>query len=172
MVVMSFNKKREDLRLSVIVAMSSNRVIGNRGCIPWKIPGELRRFRNITTGHTLIMGRKTYESIGRSLPMRTTIILTRTTDYRAPGCIIAKDLESAIKGCPENESEVFICGGSQVYEEVLPLADRIYLSVIHREITGDVYFPKISSAKFREVTSEYIEDLLPYTFSIYERICS
>lgn len=166
---MSFPKKK-DLRLSVIAAMSSNRVIGNQGSIPWNIPGELRRFRAITIGHTLIMGRRTYESIGRALPLRTSIVLTRTTDYRAPGCIIAKDLESALTGCPEKECEVFICGGGQVYEEALPLADRIYLSVIDREITGDVYFPEFSLTQFRKMHSESVEDVLPYTFSIYERI--
>lgn len=156
--------------ISIIAAMASNRVIGNGGYMPWKITGELSRFRNITIGHTVIMGRKTYESIGHSLPQRTNIILTRQTDYRASGCIIARDLPSAIEACPEGENEVFFCGGGQLYEEALPIADRIYLSVIHKEICGDIYFPDFPVTQFRKVKSVYIEDILPYTFSIYERI--
>lgn len=138
--------------------------------MPWKIPGELRRFRSITIGHTVIMGRKTYESIGHSLPQRTNIILTRQTDYRASGCIIARDLPSAIEVCPDGENEVFFCGGGQLYEEAMPITDRLYLSVIHKEVCGDIYFPEFSSTQFRQVKSVYVEDILPYTFSIYERI--
>ncbi|MBE7445242.1 MAG: dihydrofolate reductase [Planctomycetia bacterium] len=156
--------------ISIIAAMASNRVIGKGGYMPWKIPGELSRFRNITIGHTVIMGRKTYESIGHSLPQRTNIILTRQRDYRASGCIIARDLMSAIEVCPEGENEVFLCGGGQLYEEALPITDRLYLSVIHKEICGDIYFPEFSLAQFRKVTSVCIEDVFPYTFSIYERI--
>lgn len=156
--------------ISMIAAMASNRVIGKGGYMPWKIPGELRRFRSITIGHTVIMGRKTYESIGHSLPQRTNIILTRQTDYRASGCIIARDLPSAIEVCPDGENEMFFCGGGQLYEEAMPITDRLYLSVIHKEVCGDIYFPEFSSTQFRQVKSVYVEDILPYTFSIYERI--
>lgn len=169
-ITMVINKKRPDMVISLIAAMASNRVIGNRGYTPWRIPGDLRRFRNITIGHTLIMGRKTYESIGHSLPRRTNIILTRQTDYNAPGCIIARDLRSAIEICPKDENEVFICGGGQLYKEALPIADRIYLSTVHREIPGDVYFPEFSLTEFKKKKSEYVEDIIPYTFSLYERI--
>ncbi len=156
--------------VSVIAAMASNRIIGDRGFTPWKIPGELRRFKSITIGHTLIMGRKTYESIGHPLPLRTNIIVTRQTHYHATGCLIANDFTSALELCPANENEVFVCGGGQLYEMALPITDRIYLSVIHKEISGDVYFPEFSLSRFRKIRSEYVEDVLPYTFSIYERI--
>lgn len=156
--------------ISLIAAMASNRVIGNRGDIPWKIPTELSRFRSITMGHTVVMGRKTYESIGQVLPGRTNIVLTSNVDYRAPGCILARDLLSAIEVCPQGESELFVCGGEQVYKEALPIAGRIYLSVIHREIAGDVFFPEIPLTKFQRIRSEYHEDIIPYTLSIYERI--
>ena len=167
---MIIHKKRSDMVISLIAAMALNRVIGNRGHVPWKIPGELRKFRSITIGHTVVMGRKTHESIGHSLPQRTNIVLTRQMNYRAPGCVIAKDLLSAIEVCPEDEREVFICGGRELYEEALPIADRIYLSVINKEICGDVFFPEFSLTQFQQIKSEYLEDILPYTFSIYERI--
>ncbi|OOP55659.1 MAG: hypothetical protein AYP45_13490 [Candidatus Brocadia carolinensis] len=150
--------------------MASNRVIGNRGCMPWKIPTELRRFRSTTLGHTVVMGRKTYESIGHALPGRTNIVLTSKVNYMAPGCIIARDLPSAIKICPEDENEMFVCGGGQLYKEALSIADRIYLSVIHREIAGDVFFPEVPSKIFQKISSEDHEDILSYTLSIYERV--
>ena len=94
--------------ISAIVAMASNRVIGNRGDIPWKIPGEQKMFKEITLGHTVIMGRKTYESIGRPLPGRTNVVITRQSDYQADGCIVVHDFNSAIQSCPAEENEVFI----------------------------------------------------------------
>ncbi|MCC7212540.1 MAG: dihydrofolate reductase [Candidatus Brocadia sp.] len=169
---MAIYKKRPGMVISLIAAMASNRVIGNRGDIPWKIPTELSRFKSITMGHTVIMGRKTYESIGHALPGRINIVLTSNMDYCAPGCVLARDLPSAIEICPQGESEIFVCGGEQVYKEALLIADRIYLSVIHREISGDVFFPEIPFMEFIKIRSEYHEDIIPYTLSIYERIDS
>ena len=111
--------------LSLIVAMASNRVIGNKGDIPWKIPGEQKMFKEITLGHTVIMGRKTYESLGSPLPERTNIVITRQTNYQAPGCTIGHDLASAIAACARDEEEAFICGGGQLYHESLAIADKI-----------------------------------------------
>jgi dihydrofolate reductase len=154
----------------MIAAMAANRVIGNQGAIPWKIPGEQKLFREITLGHTVIMGRKTYEALGRPLPGRTNIIVTRQTDYQAPGCQIASDLAGALRACNLEESEAFICGGGQLYHEALPLADRIYLTVIPREIPGDTYFPEIPASGFEMIQSERIHGVEPYDFYIYERI--
>ena len=98
------------MRISLIVAMAANRVIGYKGDIPWKIPGEQNMFKRITFGHSVIMGRKTYESLEGPLPGRTNIVVTRQTSYQAPGCIIVHDLAGAIKSCPAQENEVFICG--------------------------------------------------------------
>ena len=133
--------------ISLIVAMASNRVIGHQGDIPWKIPGEQKMFKEITLGHVVIMGRKTYESLACPLPGRTNIVVTRQTDYQAPDCIIAQNLDEAIS-----------------------MADRIYLTVIPREIPGDTLFPEISETDFEIVKSEFIDGVVPYHFYIYRRV--
>ena len=156
--------------ISLIVAMASNRVIGSRGGIPWKIPGEQKMFKRITMGHTMIMGRKTYESIGRPLPGRTNIVVTRQPNYLAPGCIVVHDLDSAIKACAADESEAFIIGGGQLYHETISTADRIYLTLIPKEIRGDTYFPEFSEADFEIVESNFVDGVEPYHFYIYERL--
>jgi dihydrofolate reductase len=158
------------VKISLIAAMAANRVIGRQGIIPWKIPGEQKIFQKITLGHAVIMGRKTFESLAQPLPGRTNIIVTRQTDYRASGCVVVHDLSSAIQCCPEDEEEAFVCGGGQLYDQALPLADRIYLTVILREILGDTYFPDIPSAEFRIKESKTIEGVEPYRFYIYERL--
>jgi dihydrofolate reductase len=155
--------------ISLIVAMASNRVIGHQGDIPWKIPGEQKMFKEITLGHVVIMGRKTYESLACPLPGRTNIVVTRQSDYKAPGCIIVHDLAGAIKSCPHNESEAFIIGGGLLYYEALNLADRIYLTLLPREIPGDTYFPAIPKAEFEITKSEFIDGVEPYHFYIYQR---
>jgi dihydrofolate reductase len=160
------------MQISLIAAMAENRVIGRQGDIPWRIPGEQKIFKKITLGHAVIMGRKTFESIDQPLRGRTNIIVTRQKDYRAEGCLVAHDLASALRCCPADEDEAFVCGGGQLYHEALPLAGRIYLTVIPREIPGDTYFPDISLTEFRVRQSESIqvEGVEPYNFFIYERI--
>jgi len=160
------------MKISLIAAMAENRVIGRQGAIPWKIPGEQKIFKKITVGHAVIMGRKTFESLDQPLSGRTNIIVTRQVDYRADGCIVAHDLASAIKCCPADEDEAFICGGGQLYQEALSLADRIYLTVIPGDIPGDTYFPEISPVEFRVKKSETVkaEGVESYNFFIYERI--
>jgi dihydrofolate reductase len=160
------------MKISLIAAMATNRVIGRQGDIPWKIPGEQKIFRDLTLGHAVIMGRKTFESLDQPLAGRTNIVVTRQKGYGAEGCTVAHDLASAIKCCPPDEDEAFICGGGQLYCEALPVADRIYLTVIPREISGDTYFPDISLNEFRVRHSESIqvEGVEPYHFFIYERI--
>jgi dihydrofolate reductase len=156
--------------ISQIVAMAANRVIGDRGTIPWKIPGEQKMFKEITLGHTVIMGRKTFESLGRPLPGRTNIVITRQADYQAPGCVVVSSLKNALKSCPQQETEAFICGGGQLYRESLPMADRIYLTLIPKEIHGDTYFPEISQSDFSAIKKDHVEGVVPYEFYIYERI--
>jgi dihydrofolate reductase len=156
--------------ISAIVAMASNRVIGDRGDIPWKIPGEQKMFKEITMGHTVIMGRKTYESIGRPLPGRTNIVITRQSGYQADGCIVVHDLGSALQCCPPGEKEAFICGGGQLYREAMPETDRIYLTLLSREVQGDTFFPEISEAEFKLTRSDHIDAVEPYDFLVYERI--
>lgn len=153
--------------VSLIAAMAENRVIGREGAIPWDIPEDRKRFREITMGHPLIMGRKTYESIGRPLQGRKTVILTRRSDYRAEGCLVAHDLRSALVMAGDAE-EVFVCGGGEVYREALPLASRIYLTVLHREFPGDAFFPDIPE-EFVEVAREEIAAAIPCTFTLLAR---
>jgi dihydrofolate reductase len=157
------------MRISLIVAMASNRVIGNRGEIPWKIPGEQQMFKKITLGHSVIMGRKTYESLGRPLAGRTNIVITRSNDYPAPGCIVVHSFSAALQSCPDDENEAFICGGGQLYRETLPTADRLYLTVLARQVAGDTYFPEIPAEDFTVVKSEFVNGEQPYHFYIYRR---
>ena len=156
--------------ISLIVAMASNRVIGDRGDIPWKIPGEQKMFKEITLGHVVIMGRKTYESLDGPLPGRTNIVVTRQSDYQAPGCIVAHDFARALQSCPAGESEAFIIGGGQLYHETISVADRIYLTVIPRDISGDTKFPEIPETDFEVKESRFIDAVVPYHFYLYERV--
>ena len=158
--------------ISHIVAMASNRVIGNQGDIPWKIPGEQKMFKEITMGHTMIMGRKTYEAIGCALPGRTSIVITRQADYQAPGCKVVHDLKSALESCPPDEGEAFIIGGGQIYEKTISIADRIYLTVLPKEVSGDTYFPEFSESDFEIIKSDFIDAAEPYHFYIYEKVKS
>jgi len=156
--------------ISLIVAMASNRVIGDRGEIPWKIPGEQKMFKEITMGHCMIMGRKTFEAIGRALPGRTNIVVTRQADYQAPGCVVVHDLKSALESCPPDESEAFIIGGGQIYNETIANADRIYLTVLPREVAGDTYFSEFDESEYEIIKSDFIDAVEPYHFYIYERV--
>jgi dihydrofolate reductase len=164
-------KKRPGRRISLIVAMAQNRVIGRGGSIPWKIPGEQKLFKRITIGHSLIMGRKTHEDIGRPLPGRLNIVVSRRQDYRPAGCLVADSLEAALDLCPAGETEVFIIGGGQLFREALPMADRIYATVIPAAFPGDTFFPEISG-EFTVTACERFEGLQPYALHIYERIGS
>ncbi len=156
--------------ISLIAAMATNRTIGNKNTIPWEIPEDLKRFKEITMGHTIIMGRKTCESIGRPLPERTNIVITRRKFFFMQGFIMVSSIESALLHCPEHEDEVFICGGEQIYTKALEFADRIYLTLIHREITGDTYFPEFSANNFKKIRSNFFEKSEPHTFMLFERI--
>ena len=151
------------MQLSIIVAVSENRVIGRNNELPWRLSNDLKRFKKITMGHHIIMGRKTYESINRLLPGRTTVIISRQSNYEVPGAIVAGSLQHAIELAtqsthPENETEeLFITGGSQIFCEALPLADKIYLTLVHAEIEGDVYFPEFDQRLWQVDSTERFE---------------
>lgn len=153
--------------ISLIAAMAENRVIGRANKMPWSLPSDRKRFHAITRGYPIIMGRKTFESIGKPLSQRTNIVLTRQKDYRAPGAIIVHDLESAFAACGGTD-EVFICGGEEVFRETMSVAERIYLTIIHRKVEGDAYFPAIP-AGFVIVHRQEVQDAMPYSLVIYER---
>jgi len=155
--------------VSIIAAMAENRVIGRGNEMPWEVPSELKRFKETTMGHPVIMGRKTFESIGHPLPGRKNVIITSQQDYSAAGSIIVPDLQAALAAC-EGADEVFICGGDTVYREAMSLADRIYLTIIEEEFDGDSFFPEIPE-DFVEVRRTRIEeDVLPYDMVLYERV--
>ena len=159
-------------RLSIIVAMARNGVIGARGSIPWHLPDELKRFRNITMGHHIIMGRKTWESIGRPLSGRTSVVVTRQAGYSAPGAIVAHSLDNAIEACRGDE-EIFVIGGAELYAQALPHADRIYLTVVDADIEGDTWMPELDARRWREIASQSFTAVerhtYPYRCSILER---
>ncbi len=154
--------------ISIIAAMSKNHVIGNHGMIPWKIKGEQKRFRELTIGRTIIMGRISFEEIGYSLPDRKTILISSTRRIEAENCVTVTSLTEALE-LVKYEKEIFIAGGGSVYSECMPLTDRIYLTVIDREVKGDTFFPEIDSKSFRVIYEKRIEGDTPYTYYTYER---
>jgi dihydrofolate reductase len=153
--------------ISLIAAMSENRVIGAGNRIPWSIPSDLKRFNEITMGHPVIFGRKTFESIGRPLQGRKNIILTEQRNYRIEGASVVHSLADALNLC-SNEDEVFICGGGPLYQETISRADRIYLTVVHHIFEGDTFFPEIP-AEFAEISREEVREEIPYSVVRYER---
>lgn len=155
--------------VSIIAAMAENRVIGRDNKMPWDLPSDRKRFHAITRGHPIILGRKTFESIGRPLSHRSNIVLTRQKDYRAEGAVIVQDLQSAFAAC-EGADEVFICGGEEVFREAIFLADRIYLTIVHRSVRGDACFPDIPDYFSVIERREVVEDIVPYSLVLYERI--
>jgi dihydrofolate reductase len=160
------------MTISIIAAMGANRVIGYRNALPWHLPADLKHFKSITMGKPMIMGRKTWLSIGRPLPGRRSIVVTRDPMFRAEGCEIAHALEAALK-IAGPASEVVVIGGAQLFSESLPLADRLYLTVIDHMFQGDVYFPPVDATRWKEVSREEHEsdsaNLYRYRFLKYER---
>ncbi len=134
--------------LALVVAVSENGVIGRDGGLPWHLPEDLRHFRRVTTGHAIVMGRRTWESIGRALPDRRSIVVTRTPGYVAPGADIAPSLEAALALAYATDPEPRVIGGGQLYAAALPLATRIYVTRVHRVVDGDTYFPALDEGEW------------------------
>ncbi|MBP3604791.1 MAG: dihydrofolate reductase [Lachnospiraceae bacterium] len=153
--------------ISLIVAFAKNRVIGNKGCIPWKIKGEQKRFKELTTGNVVIMGRRSYEEIGRPLPNRTTIVVSGTKNFDGENCYTAKSLTEAIELA--GDKEVYISGGARLYEEALPLVEKMYITEIDLEIEGDTYFPAFKEEEFVKEINERFDGEIPYTYVTYTR---
>ena len=141
------------MTISIIAAISENNAIGKDNKLPWHLPADLKHFKSLTIGHHIIMGRKTFESIGKPLPGRTTIIITRKTGYKADGCIIVSSIENAISAV-KNDSECFIIGGAEIFNQTVPLADKIYLTRIHQHIEGDTFFPDIAPGLWNKISEE------------------
>ncbi len=155
--------------ISIIAAVSKNNVIGKNGKIPWKIPGEQKRFKELTTGKTIIMGRKSFEEIGKPLPNRNIIIVSRTKNYSFENCITVDSLSKAFE-ISKDEEEVFIAGGAQLYEATLPYADYLYLTIIDKFFDGDVYFPNFNRDDYIIEYEERIEYPIPYTYYTFKRL--
>ena len=153
--------------ISIIAAMDQNRVIGRGNKMPWRLPVDLRRFRALTLGHPLIMGRKTHESIGAPLPWRKNIVITRQENYQAEGCVVVHDIPSALAACGD-AGEAFVLGGETIFRDFIPLAHRIYLTIVKTTVEGDARFPEIPEA-FVEVSREEARDVFPLVFVVYER---
>ena len=160
------------MRLSVIVAAATNNVIGADGGLPWRLPEDLRRFKALTMGKPMLMGRLTYESIGKALPGRQSIILTRQVDFRAKDCEVVTTVDAAIAAAG-NAAELMVIGGGNIYEQLLPGADRIYLTRVHTHIEGDTFFPQIDPAEWRSKNAENFpvtaERQYGFTFETLER---
>ena len=139
--------------ISLIVALAKNNVIGLNNTLPWHLPEDLKHFRSLTTGHHIIMGRKTYESLGRLLPDRTTVIVTRNNDYQVDGALIAHSLDAAIALC-ENDDEVFVIGGAELYQVGIKLANKLYITELELDVPGDAYFPAYDVAEWQESSRE------------------
>jgi len=159
------------MRRSIIVAAANNGVIGVENRLPWRLPADLRRFKRLTMGHHLIMGRKTYESIGRPLPGRTTVVLTRRAGIDLPGVLTAGTLDEAFAtAAARGDDEAFVCGGADVYQQALEQCDRIYLTVIERDYSGDVFFRGFDTARWEQREREHHPDEEPpFRFETWDR---
>jgi len=145
------------MKISLIVAMASNRAIGLNNEMPWHLSADLKKFKQITMGSPILMGRKTYESIGRPLPGRTNIIISRNKTYQQADCLVFNSIENAIAACQQYD-EIFVIGGATFYQAILPQADKLYLTEINKSFDADTFFPVINKDEWREMTREDIAD--------------
>lgn len=153
--------------IALIVAHSKNRVIGNLGCIPWRIKGEQRRFKELTTGNVVIMGRRSYEEIGRPLPNRLTIVVSNTKTFEDEGVKTARTLEEAIKMA--GDKDIYISGGARIYEEAMPLVEKMYITEIDLDVKGDTYFPQFNKSDFGKEINETFNGDISYSYVTYTR---
>ena len=166
------------MKLALIAALAENSVVGINNKLPWHLPEDLKYFKRLTTGKAIIMGRKTYESIGRPLPNRTNIVVSRNPAFQAEGVRVVSELSQAIELANDinfinGEDEVMVIGGAMIYQEALPLADRLYLTHVHAHVNGDAYFPEVDFAEWQEQGREdhSASETNPYDYSfvVYNR---
>jgi dihydrofolate reductase len=159
-------------KLSILVAMARNRTIGVNNTLPWRCPEDLKHFKTLTMGHHMIMGRKTFDSIGKPLPGRTTVVVTRNNDLSIAGCVIAHSLNEAIAACGGDE-EIFIVGGAELYRQAFSLVDTLYITEIQQDVEGDAHFPAFDKSiwleESREARSQEVPQSLEYHFVTYRR---
>ena len=152
----------------IIVAIASNNVIGRDGKLPWHLPSDLRHFKATTMGYPLIMGRKTFDSVGRPLPGRDNIVLSRDHSLAIEGCLVMHSLQEALDYCSDQE-KIFIIGGGDIFNLALPLTDTIIVTALEREVEGDVYFEPIDPSQFKIVAQQHCAEEEPYQIIRYER---
>jgi dihydrofolate reductase len=159
-------------RIALIVAMAKNRTIGINNTLPWRCPEDLKHFKTLTMGHHMIMGRKTFESIGKALPGRTTVIVTRNPHLTIDGCIVVHSLQDAIKACAD-EKEIFIVGGAELYAQSLEIVNTMYITEIQQDVEGDAHFPEVDKRQWKESSRmscvQEMPQPLAYHFVTYQR---
>ena len=161
--------------VTLIAAISKNNALGKDNDLIWHLPADLQRFKKVTSGHHILMGRNTFESIGKPLPNRTTVIITRNTNYFKDGCLIANSLEDAIE-LDKEDQEIFIIGGAQIYKQALEkdLVDKLDITIVHEEFEADAFFPEINSSIWKEIAREDFKadekNKYDYSFVSYKRI--
>ncbi len=155
--------------LCLIVAVSKNYVIGNKGNIPWKIKGEQKRFKELTTGNTIIMGRRSYDEIGHPLPNRKTILISTTKAVENELCTTAGSLQEALSLVDLTKEDVYVAGGAMLYKEALPLVERMYITHIDLEAEGDTFFPRFNEDDFIKEEDLPMEGEIPYRYTVYRR---
>nr|WP_223593265.1 dihydrofolate reductase [Neobacillus bataviensis] len=159
--------------ISFIVAMDENRVIGKDNQLPWHLPEDLKFFKRVTMGHPIAMGRKTHESIGRVLPGRENIIITRQKEYESEGCTVFTSVEEFVKNCREQSDEIFVIGGAEIFKETFPYADRLYITHIYENFAGDTFFPEFDLEQWELTSCEkgIKDEKNPYNyeFRIYDK---
>jgi dihydrofolate reductase len=159
-------------RLSILVAMAQNRTIGINNTLPWRIPEDLKHFKALTMGHHMVMGRKTFDSIGKPLPGRTTVVVSRNTELKIAGCVVAHSLDDALAACA-GDDEIFVVGGAELYAQAMPLADTLYITEIQKEVGGDAHFPSFEKTGWQEVSRKICHqdtpEILEYHFVEYQR---
>lgn len=158
--------------ITIVAALDKNSLIGTTTGLPWYLPADLKHFKEVTTGHVIVMGRKTYETIGRSLPNRTNVVITRNVEFDAPGCMVLPTIESALDRY-KDEQEIYIIGGAQIYQEAMPYATHLSLTKIDQAFDGNVYFPKVDWNAWEEIgrVDHQADEKNPYNYSFvaYER---
>ena len=157
--------------IGLIVAYTKNRVIGNKGQIPWRIKGEQRRFRELTTGNVVIMGRKSYEEIGRPLPNRFNIIVSRTGDFSSENMITVPSLAEAIEYAKKNrpDENIYLSGGAGIYKEGISLAEKLFITEVDATIEGDTFFPEFDESLYEKTIDEHVDGEIPYTYVTYTK---
>lgn len=161
------------MKIAAVAAMAENRVIGKDNQLPWHLPEDLKRFKQVTLGHPVIMGRKTFDSMGKPLPKRVNLVITRQEGHMIDGAQVFNSLDRAIEWCRSKiatqDEEIFVIGGAELWRAAWPELDRIYLTVIHKEFEGDTYFPEFDWNDWEVTFKENHSDPIPYTFYTLDR---